>query len=261
LACTGVVAEPKGAVLDQPTWKSFLRRSFWPGSARRKGTWLALIFVTLAGLGFQVQRMTAPPQNRVVAASCGQQSTAGKPCYAGNSLISDSLAQSANSTPQAAGVSNIKSNLSSPRGTIASGLPCHDKTMWVANITNWTAPPGCYGQIYYPDPSKYYSPTSFGYCNWWVEALHTQHPDVLMNPNYATGTTPVPGAAVWFDPNVQGASAAGHWAEVVAIHPGGYWLLITEMNFAWRGGGFGRVDYRYVHVGPLTHYIYTPGQV
>jgi hypothetical protein len=28
------------------------------------------------------------------------------------------------------------------------------------------------------------------------------------------------------------------------------------MNFAWRGGGFGRIDYRYIHVSPHVHFLY-----
>jgi hypothetical protein len=69
--------------------------------------------------------------------------------------------------------------------------------------------------------------------------------------------TPVPGAAIFFAGNVQGASSAGHYAQVVAIAPDHYWMLITEMNFSWRGGGFGKVDYRYAHVGPGVTFIYT----
>jgi hypothetical protein len=55
---------------------------------------------------------------------------------------------------------------------------------------------------------------------------------------------------------VQGAGASGHFAQVVAIAPDHYWMLITEMNFAWRGGGFGKVDYRYAHVGSGVTFIY-----
>ncbi len=236
------------------------RRGFQPGKARRTWTWLALIFVTLVGLGFQVQRMTAQPARHASAAACSQSATSGDSCFSGNNVIADNLSQSASASNHA-GTPTVQPGLSVPQLGTATGQLCHDTTMWVANITNWTVPPGCYGKIFQPNQSAYYSPTSFGFCNWWVEALHPKHPDLLLNTaKYTTGTTPVPGAAMWFDPGVQGASPAGHWAVVVAIHPDGYWMLVTEMNFTWRGGGFGLVDYRYVHVGPGTHYVYTPGE-
>ncbi|HEV8190327.1 MAG TPA: CHAP domain-containing protein [Ktedonobacterales bacterium] len=223
---------------------------------------LALMLVTLVGLGVQVQRMTAQPTRQVNAASCSQQTSPGANlCFTGNSLISDSLSQSASSSSHASVTVQPGLSISPVTPPAATGQLCHDKTMWVAKLSNWTAPPGCYAKIYQPDQRVYSSPTSFGYCNWWVEALHPKHPDILLNQaKYTIGTKPVPGAAMWFDPGVQGASSAGHWAVVVAVNPDNYWMLITEMNFAWRGGGFGRVDYRYVHVGPDTHYIYTAGE-
>jgi surface antigen len=247
-----------GSALDQPKWTAFARRIFQPGNARRTWTWLALILVTLVGLGVQVQRMTTPPMRQANAASCSQQSSSGaRLCFTGNGLISDNLSQSANaSSQQVSATVQPGLSISPVAPTAATGQLCHDKTMWVANLSNWTAPPGCYAKIYQPDQNAYSSLTSFGYCNWWVEALHPKHPDLLLDPaKYTTGTTPVPGAAMWFDPGVQGASSAGHWAQVVAVNPDGYWMLITEMNFAWRGGGFGRVDYRYVHVGPGVVFI------
>lgn len=53
------------------------------------------------------------------------------------------------------------------------------------------------------------------------------------------------GAVIWYNPGVQGASSEGHWGLVVAIGPNG-WMLTEEANFYYRGGGFGRIDYRYV---------------
>lgn len=136
------------------------------------------------------------------------------------------------------------------------GLPCKQSYMFVSNISQWTVPPGCYANIYYPDRTVYQAPGNFGYCNWWVLALHPNQPDILYGSEYTRTSSPVPGAAVWFDPNVQGASSAGHWAQAVAVSPDGYWVLITEMNFGWRGGGFGRVDFRYIHVGPGVVFIH-----
>lgn len=136
------------------------------------------------------------------------------------------------------------------------GLPCQQSYMFVSHISQWTTPPGCYATIYYPDRSIYHAPGNFGYCNWWVLALHPNQQDILYGKEYTRTSAPVPGAAVWFDPNVQGASSEGHWAQAVAVSPDGYWVLITEMNFGWRGGGFGRVDFRYIHVGPGVVFIH-----
>ncbi len=35
-----------------------------------------------------------------------------------------------------------------------------------------------------------------------------------------------------------------------------YWVLVSEMNFHWRGAGFGRVDFRYVHVGDGVTFLW-----
>lgn len=70
-----------------------------------------------------------------------------------------------------------------------------------------------------------------------------------------TGYSPVAGATVVFQGGVQGASWLGHVAHVEAVYPGG-WFLVSEMNFSWNGGGFGRVDYRYAHTGPGVSFIY-----
>lgn len=139
--------------------------------------------------------------------------------------------------------------------TLTDVQPCHGGTMWVANISQWSVPPGCYSQVFQPNPADYPARAAVGYCNWWVEQNHLSNPTITQGGQIYIGTKPVAGAAVWFAPGVQGASSEGHWAQLVAISPGGYWLLISEMNFSWRGAGFGRVDYRYVHVGPgLAYY-------
>jgi hypothetical protein len=133
--------------------------------------------------------------------------------------------------------------------------PCQDSYQFVPNITNWTVPPGCYANIYVPNPSNYVQAASWGYCNWWIEVTHPQAPDITYGP-YPRGLTPVAGAAIYFDGGEQGADSAGHFAEAVAVSPDGYWVLISEMNFAWRGGGFGKIDYRYIHVSPHVHFMY-----
>lgn len=134
--------------------------------------------------------------------------------------------------------------------------PCHSADMFLAQMSAWAVPPSCYGAIYTPNPADYAARYGFGYCDWWPEVLHPTQPDLLSGTEYHRGTVPVPGAVVYEASNVQGASPDGHYAQVVAVAPGGYWLLITEMNFTWRGGGFGKVDYRYIHVGPGITFIY-----
>jgi hypothetical protein len=137
-----------------------------------------------------------------------------------------------------------------------SGEPCHDPITWPTVIDQWMAPPGCYGQIFRPNPANYPDRPGFGWCNWWVRVNHPDHPDVTENKSFPSGSVPHAGDAVFFDGGVQGADRAGHWAQVVAVNPDGYWVLISEMNFSWRGAGWARVDYRYIHVGPGVHFVY-----
>jgi hypothetical protein len=155
-------------------------------------------------------------------------------------------------TPLPSGYGPMLSDGSTPVVTSppadVTGEFCQQSYMFVPNINQWTVPPGCYANIYTPNPANFTYVLGFGYCNWWVREQHLNVPDVTAG-NYPRSSTPKAGEAVWFDPDVQGASSDGHWAQLVAISPGGYWLLISEMNFSWRGGGFGKVDYRYIHVG------------
>lgn len=120
--------------------------------------------------------------------------------------------------------------------------PCGGAYTWPSAIGLWVTPLGCFGKIFAPSAVSTGAWASPGYCNWVPEALH--------HTNNLTGLPREGlhvGAAVFFAGGVYGASAAGHWANVVSIHNG--WMLIIEENFTWRGGGFGRVDYRYVPVG------------
>ena len=136
-----------------------------------------------------------------------------------------------------------------------AGQPCHSPVTFPTTISPWTIPSGCYGGIYRPNPANYAGRPSYGWCNWWPEVLNPRFGgyDALHQPSHAT---PRVGAVVYFAPYVQGASSVGHYAQVVAIAPGGYWLLVTEMNFYWRGGGFAKVNYRYIHVGPGVSFRY-----
>ena len=137
---------------------------------------------------------------------------------------------------------------------LTQGQPCHDATMFVANITAWTVPPGCYGRIYRPDPGKYHAAVAFGTCTWWVEALH--HPDILSSGQFRLSSVPKPGAIAVLAAGVQGAGKTGHYAEVIAVAPDHYWMLVSEMNFHWRGAGFGMVDFRYIHVGDGVSFLW-----
>lgn len=136
-----------------------------------------------------------------------------------------------------------------------AGQACHSPVLFPAKITQWTIPSGCYAGIYRPNPANYVRRPSYGWCNWWPEVLHPAYSGslALHQPNHST---PRVGAVVFFAGGVQGASAAGHYAQVVAIAPGGHWVLITEMNFTWRGGGFAKVDYRFISVGTGVSFRY-----
>ncbi|MGZ6281678.1 MAG: LysM peptidoglycan-binding domain-containing protein [Ktedonobacterales bacterium] len=120
-----------------------------------------------------------------------------------------------------------------------------------SNAAQWAVPHGCYGTIYYPNPASMPARPGFGWCNWLPEEAHLNYVGSSVLGLTKHWGAPRVGAVVWFNPGVQGAGGAGHWANLVAIGPNG-WGLVEEMNFSWRGGGFGRVDYRFIR-------LYTPG--
>ncbi|HEX9039070.1 MAG TPA: CHAP domain-containing protein [Ktedonobacterales bacterium] len=107
----------------------------------------------------------------------------------------------------------------------------------------------------------------YGECTWWAWYMRRDEPQLGrlgMASNWIanaralgmrTGYTPVAGATVVFQPYVQGAGSGGHAAHVQQVLGGG-WFIISEMNFYWNGGGWGRVDWRYVHTGPGVAFIY-----
>ena len=70
-------------------------------------------------------------------------------------------------------------------------------------------------------------------------------------------STPTPGSTVVFQPGVEGAGGGGHVAHVLAVFPDG-WFELSEMNFYWSGGGWGRVDYRYAYVAWGVSFILPP---
>ena len=109
--------------------------------------------------------------------------------------------------------------------------------------------------------------SSRGQCTWWAATrrldenfwgLGTYAYQWTFNARargFRTGTSPAVGASVVFQPGVDGASSWGHVGHVEKVYSGG-WFLISEMNFYWNGGGWDRVDYRYVHTGPGVSFLY-----
>jgi surface antigen len=129
----------------------------------------------------------------------------------------------------------------------------------------WTPVPGhpSYGMSDFKgDPYAGY----FGVCTWYAWYRHRSEPLLKLGmasswPRNApahglsVGSVPRVGATAVFQPGVQGAGGGGHVGHVEQILSGG-WFIISEMNFAWNGGGWGRVDWRYVHVGSGVSFIY-----
>jgi len=158
--------------------------------------------------------------------------------------------------PWAASAASVVVLNAPPPVTNADIEPCNDPVKFLPVMDQWATPPGCYANIYRPNPANYPFRPGFGWCNWWVREHHLKQLDITENLAYRHDTKPVPGAAIFFYGNVQGADSAGHWAQVVAIAPDNYWILISEMNFDWRGAGWAKVDYRYVHAGPGVIFTY-----
>lgn len=115
-------------------------------------------------------------------------------------------------------------------------------------------------------PANGYYYWAFGQCTWWAQ-YKRQDENLRHMGNaqywaagaaargYSVGRTPRAGATVVFQPGVEGAGGAGHVAHVEKVYPGG-WFLISEMNFYWNGGGWGRVDYRFAYVRSGVSFIY-----
>jgi len=106
----------------------------------------------------------------------------------------------------------------------------------------------------------------FGVCTWYAWDRHRSEPLLRMGnaaswpynaPRFGlrVGSTPIVGATVVFQPGVEGAGAGGHAGHVEMVLGGG-WFIISEMNFFWNGGGWGRVDWRYAYVGRGVSFIY-----
>lgn len=128
----------------------------------------------------------------------------------------------------------------------------------------YVAVPG-YSSFGMSDVGGFYS-WAFGQCTWWAQ--YERRDENLMHMGnaqywasgarargYSVGYAPRVGATVVFQPGVQGAGGAGHVAHVVKVYPDN-WFLVSEMNFYWNGGGWGRVDYRFAHAGSGVQFIY-----
>jgi len=136
---------------------------------------------------------------------------------------------------------------------------------FVAFFSAWAAVPGHSSYTMHDFSGDAYA-TYFGQCTWYAWYRHQRQPLMRLGNAGAwparawrfglrVSSRPVVGATVVFAPGVQGASALGH-AGVVERVLGGGWLMISEMNFYWNGGGWGRVDYRYIHVGRGVRFIF-----
>jgi surface antigen len=131
--------------------------------------------------------------------------------------------------------------------------------------SNWTPPPG-YQSFAVTDFAGDPWAGSFGQCTWWA---HYKRPDedlagmgdawnwanAARSRGYTVTSTPAANSTIVFAPGVQGASSLGHVAHVEQVLTGG-WVLISEMNFYWNGGGFARVDYRYAQAGSGVWFIH-----
>jgi surface antigen len=115
-------------------------------------------------------------------------------------------------------------------------------------------------------PANGYYWWAFGQCTWWAQ-YKRQDENLRRMGNarywaagaasrgYRVGRTPRAGATVVFQPGVEGAGGAGHVAHVEKVYPGG-WFLVSEMNFYWNGGGWGRVSYRFAYARSGVSFIY-----
>lgn len=108
--------------------------------------------------------------------------------------------------------------------------------------------------------------SSFGVCTWYAWYRHRSEPlasfgsalnwvSAARAHGLSVGYTPAVGATVVFAPGVEGAGGGGHVGHVEAVLGGG-WFIISEMNFYFNGGGWGRVNYRYVYVRSGVSFIY-----
>lgn len=128
-----------------------------------------------------------------------------------------------------------------------------------------TPPPG-YSSFAMTEPSPDPWAGSWGQCTWWAAYKRSDEDfsgfgdawnwaNAAQARGYTVTTTPAANATVVFAPGVEGASGLGHVSHVEQVLTDG-WVLVSEMNFYWNGGGFARVDYRYVYAGNGVWFIH-----
>lgn len=131
--------------------------------------------------------------------------------------------------------------------------------------SSWTPPPGYQSFAVKDFPGDPWA-GSFGQCTWWAHYKRSDENFAGMGDawnwanaararGYTVTSTPAANGTIVFAPAVQGASSLGHVAHVEKVLTGG-WVLISEMNFYWNGGGFARVDYRYAYAGSGVWFIH-----
>lgn len=241
MSAIALTAAPAGATLPDQAHLSqtqFTTESGCTPYTVRSGDWLSRI---AASYGISWQRLAA--MNNLSNPNL---------IYPGQHLQVCGAAASGNTSNSPSAPAVVSNSGSVTTGTYNSGEFCHSTTYAVGAVSSWKIPPGCYAPIYYPNTRNYVARAGFGWCNWWPEVLHPNNPNILHDARYSA---PRAGAVAVFAPGVQGAGSMGHYAEVVAVLPGG-WVLISEMNDLWRGGGFGRVNYRYIYQSRGVSYIY-----
>ena len=132
-----------------------------------------------------------------------------------------------------------------------------------AGISQWAIPPGYHSYTMKDFSGDRYS-SVFGVCTWYAWYRRQDRGFLSNAANWAntarargipTGSSPAAGATAVFAPGVQGAGGGGHVAHVERVLGGG-WFLVSEMNFYFNGGGWGRVSYRYAHSGAGVSFVY-----
>ena len=130
-------------------------------------------------------------------------------------------------------------------------------------VSQWAYPPGYHTWAMGDFRGDAYS-GAFGTCTWYAWYRRQDRGFLSSAANWAntarargipTGTAPAAGATAVFAPGVQGAGGGGHAAHVEQVLGGG-WFIVSEMNFYFNGGGWGRVSYRYAHSGPGVSFVY-----
>jgi hypothetical protein len=119
-------------------------------------------------------------------------------------------------------------------------------------LSLWKAPPAPFDRAYLVDPGRYPAMWQFWpVCAWWAHEMRSDYSPAKINHR-----DPRVGATIRYAAGVLGAGSAGHVGHVVAVYTNG-WILSAEMNFYWRGGGAGKVIYRFIpaHTSGVT-YVY-----